>query len=99
MSERVLNIELTDLGAVKLVCVQCHASAEFPLAHPQADPPERCFHCRSEWFLPDSPEATALQHLFRALVQLRKAAATADSCHVQLVLRLDRGPSQSRVPK
>jgi hypothetical protein len=98
MSERLLNIDLTDLGAVKLVCVQCHASAEFPLAHTQADPPERCFHCRSEWFLPDSPQATALQHLFRALIQLRKVDMATD-CHVQLVMRLDRGPSQSRVPK
>jgi hypothetical protein len=98
MSERLLNIDLTDLGAVKLVCVQCHASAEFPLAHPQADPPERCFHCRSEWFVADSPQATALQHLFRALVQLRKPEMATDS-HVQLVMRIDRGPSQSRVPK
>jgi hypothetical protein len=98
MSERLLSIDLADLGAIKIVCVDCHASAEFPLAHLQADPPERCFHCRGEWFIPNSPQATALQHLFRALVQLRNRDAATD-CHVQLVMRLDRGSSQARVPK
>jgi hypothetical protein len=96
MSDTLLNIELVDLGAVKIVCAQCHASAEFPVAHLQADPPERCFHCRAEWFLSTSPQATALQHLFRALVQLRSRNPVSE-CQVQLVMRLDQGPSKARM--
>jgi hypothetical protein len=98
MSERLLSIDLADLNGIKIVCVHCHATAEFPLAHLHADPPERCFHCRGEWFMPNSPEATALQHLFHALVQLRERDVAGD-CHVQLVMRLDRGPSQTRAHK
>jgi len=98
MSETSLNIEMADLGAVKIVCTHCHASIELPVARLQGDAPERCFHCRAEWFIPDSANATALQHLFRALVQLRSREA-ASGCHVQFVMKPDRGSSKTRMPK
>jgi hypothetical protein len=62
----------------------------------EADPPERCFHCRSEWFSTGSPQATALQFLFQALVQLRERDATP-GCRVQLVVRADGGPTMTRM--
>ena len=45
MSETSLNIEMADLGGVKIVCTHCHASIELPVARLQGDAPERCFHC------------------------------------------------------
>jgi hypothetical protein len=98
MSETLLNIDLTDLGGIKIICAQCHAAAEFPVAHLQADPPERCIHCRAEWFVSATPHTTALQHLVRALVLLRGREATSD-CRVQLVMKLDRGSAPTRVPQ
>jgi len=98
MSETSLNIEMADLGAVKIVCTHCHASIELPVARLQSDAPERCFHCRAEWFAPESPQATALQHLFRALVQLRSREA-ASGCQVQFVMKTDRGSTKTRMPK
>src|SRR5689334_22187370 len=62
MSYTSLNIDLADLTAVKITCAQCRASAEFPATRLQGDAPERCFHCRAEWFAPKSPQATALEH-------------------------------------
>jgi hypothetical protein len=94
MSYTLLNIELADLTAVKITCAQCRASAEFPVARLQGDAPERCFHCRAEWFVPKSPQATALEHLFRALGDLRGDAVT--ECRVQLVI--DPGFPRTRVP-
>ena len=55
MSDTMLNISLSDLTAIKITCPQCHASAEFPVARLRGDPPERCFHCRGEWFAAESP--------------------------------------------
>jgi hypothetical protein len=94
MSYTSLNIDLSDLTAVKLTCAQCRASAEFPATRLQGDAPERCFHCRAEWFVPKSPQATALEHLFRALGDLR-GDATAE-CRVQFVI--DPGSPRTRVP-
>lgn len=96
MSHTLLNIELSDLEAIKVTCGQCSASAEFPVARLQGDPPERCFHCRGEWFLSKSPRAIALEHLFRALGELRNRDA-ATECRVQFVITLDRGSSSPRV--
>ncbi|HET9844487.1 MAG TPA: hypothetical protein VFQ02_01980 [Nitrospira sp.] len=93
MSYTLLNIDLADLTAIKITCAQCHASAEFPVARLQGDSPERCFHCRAEWFASKSPQATALEHLFRALGELRDAAP---ECRVHLVI--DPGPPRTRVP-
>ena len=98
MSETPLNLDLTDLGTIRIFCKQCRASAELPIAPLEADPPERCFHCRSEWFTTDSPQAIALQHLFRALVQLRNVDQAAQY-QVQLVVRPDHGPLMSRMSK
>jgi hypothetical protein len=94
MSYTSLNIDLSDLTAVKLTCAQCRASAEFPATRLQGDAPERCFHCRAEWFVPKSPQATALEHLFRALGDLRGDATT--ECRVQFVI--DPGSPRTRVP-
>jgi hypothetical protein len=94
MSNTALNIDLTDLTAVKIICAQCRASAEFPVARLQGDAPERCFHCRTEWFVAKSPQGTALEHLFRALSDLRGDSAT--ECRVQIVI--DPGLPRSRVP-
>ena len=71
MSYTSLNINLADLTAIKINCTQCHASAEFPVARLQGHSPERCFYCRAEWFDGKSPQATALEHLCRALGELR----------------------------
>lgn len=98
MSETSLNIDMTDLGAVKIVCAHCQASIELPVARMHSEAPERCFHCRGEWFIPNSPQATALQYLFGALVQLR-SRDPASGCHVQFVMKTDRGSSKSRMPK
>lgn len=98
MSETLLNLDLADVGTIRLVCTHCRASAELPVAPLEADPPERCFHCRSEWFAAGSPQAIALQHLFRALVQLRNGDP-AVGCQVQLVVRPDRSASPIRIPK
>jgi hypothetical protein len=97
MSYTLLNINLDDLIAVKITCGQCQASAEFPVARLQGDPPERCFHCRSEWFVAMSPQATALEYLFRALGELRGTAVS--ECRVQLVMTQDPGFPRSRMPK
>jgi len=94
MSYIVLNINLTDLTAIKITCSQCHASAEFPVARLQGDSPERCFHCRAEWFVAKSQQATALEHLFRALGELRSDAAS--ECCVQLVMSQDPGFPHTR---
>jgi hypothetical protein len=94
MSYTSLNIDLADLTAVKLTCAQCRAAAEFPAARLQGDAPERCFHCRAEWFPPKSPQATALEHLFRALGDLRGDAIA--ECRVQFVI--DPGLPRTRVP-
>jgi hypothetical protein len=96
MSYIVLNINLTDLTAIKITCSQCHASAEFPVARLQGDSPERCFHCRAEWFVTKSQQATALEHLFRALGELRGDAAS--ECRVQLVISPDPGFPHTRMP-
>jgi hypothetical protein len=96
MSYTMLNINLTDLTAIKITCPQCHASAEFPVARLQGDPPERCFHCRSEWFVARTPRATALEHLFRALGELR--ANSEPGCRVQLVMTEDPRSPHTRVP-
>jgi hypothetical protein len=96
MSYTLLNINLTDLTAIKITCSQCRASAEFPVARLQGDSPERCFHCRAEWFVPKSPHATALEHLFRALGELR--SHTTSECRVQLVMTQDPGFTQTRIP-
>ena len=96
MSYILLAINLTDLTAIKITCSQCHASAEFPVARLQGDSPERCFHCRAEWFVAKSPQATALEHLFRALGELRGDAVSA--CRVQLVITQDPGFPHPRVP-
>jgi hypothetical protein len=93
MSYSLLNTDLADLTAVKLTCAQCHASAEFPVARLQGDSPERCFHCRAEWFVAKSAQATALEHLFRALGELRGDAVK--ECRVQLVI--DPGFPRTRV--
>jgi hypothetical protein len=85
MSYKLLNINLNDLTAIKITCGHCHASAEFPVARLQGDPPERCFHCRGEWFAVNSPQATALEHLFRALGELRGSAVS--EWRVQLVMK------------
>jgi hypothetical protein len=97
MSYIVLNINLTDLTAIKITCSQCHASAEFPVARLQGDSPERCFHCRAEWFVAKSQQATALEHLFRALGELRSDAAS--ECCVQLVMSQDPGFPHTRMPR
>ena len=94
MSYTSLNIDLADLTSVKLTCAQCRAAAEFPAARLQGDAPERCFHCRAEWFPPKSPQATALEHLFRALGDLRGDAVA--ECRVQFVI--DPGLPRTRVP-
>jgi hypothetical protein len=94
MSNTLLNIDLSDLTAIKIICAHCRASGEFPVARLQGDAPERCFHCRAEWFLAKSPQATALEHFFRALGDLRGDAVT--ECRVQLVI--DPGFPRSRVP-
>ena len=96
MSYTVLSINLTDLTAIKITCAQCRASAEFPVARLQGDPPERCFHCRAEWFVGKSPQATALEHLFRALGELR--GDTVSECRVQLVIPQDPGFPHTRMP-
>jgi len=96
MSYTVLNINLADLTAIKITCAQCRASAEFPVARLQGDPPERCFHCRAEWFVAQSSQATALEHLFRALGELRADGASA--CRVQLVMMQDPGFLHTREP-
>ena len=96
MSYTLLNINLDDLIAVKIACGQCHASAEFPVARLQGDPPERCFHCRAEWFAGKSKQATALEYLFRALGELRGNATS--ECRVQLVMTQDPGFPRSRMP-
>ena len=93
MSYTLLNIDLTDLTAIKVTCAQCHASAEFPVARLRGDSPERCFHCRAMWFAAKSPQATALEHLFRALDELRGDAVP--ECRVHLVI--DPGPPRARV--
>ncbi len=95
MSETLLNIELTDFDAIKIVCSQCAASVELPVARFQGDSPDRCFHCRAVWFPANSSRATALEHLFRALVELRQRGAQTE-CHVQFVMRPEHGPSHSR---
>ena len=96
MSHMRLNISLSDLTAIKITCLQCHASAEFPVARLQGDSPERCFHCRAEWFVAKSPQATALEHLFRALGELR--GDTVSECRVQLVIPQDPGFPHTRMP-
>ena len=96
MSYTMLNINLTDLSAIKITCPQCHASADFPVARLQGDPPERCFHCRAEWFVSGTPRATALEHLFRALGELR--ASSESGCKVQLVMTEDPRSPRTRVP-
>lgn len=96
MSYTVLSINLADLTAIKITCTQCRASAEFPVARLQGDPPERCFHCRVEWFVAKSSQATALEHLFRALGELR--GDEASGCRVQLVMTQDPGFLHTREP-
>ena len=96
MSYTMLNINLTDLSAIKITCPQCHASADFPVARLQGDPPERCFHCRAEWFVSGTPRATALEHLFRALGELR--ASSESGCKVQLVMTEDPRSPRTRMP-
>ena len=96
MSYTVLNINLADLTAIKITCAQCRASAEFPVARLRGDPPERCFHCRVEWFVAKSSQATALEHLFRALGELR--GDEASGCCVQLVMTQNPGFLHSREP-
>lgn len=96
MSETPLHLDLEDVGAIRMICRQCRASAELPVAPLEGDPPDRCFHCRAEWFVPGSLQAVALQYLFRALVQLRQRDQPA-SCQVQLVVRPDRGSLAARV--
>jgi len=98
MSETSLNIDMADLTAVKLVCTHCHASIELPVVRLHSDAPERCFHCRAEWFTAESPQATALLHLFRTLVQLRTREA-GSGCQVQFVMKPDRDSSKTRMPK
>ena len=44
MSETSLNIDMTDLGAVKIVCAHCQASIELPVVRMHGEAPERCFH-------------------------------------------------------
>jgi hypothetical protein len=95
MSYILLNINLIDLTAIKITCSQCHASAEFPVARLQCESPERCFHCRAEWFVTKSPQATALEHLFRALGELRGDSVSA--CRVQLVTPQDPGFPHTRI--
>jgi hypothetical protein len=94
MSYTLLNIDLADLTAIKITCAQCHASAEFPVARLQSDSPERCFHCRATWFPAKSPQATALEHLFRALGELRGDAV--QECRVHFVI--DPGLPRTKVP-
>jgi hypothetical protein len=96
MSYTLRNISLFDLTAIKITCPQCHASAEFPVARLQGDPPDRCFHCRAEWFVAKSPQATALEHLFRALGELRENPESG--CRVQLVINEDPRSPHTRVP-
>jgi hypothetical protein len=96
MSYTMRNIGLFDLTAIKITCPQCHASAEFPVARLQGDPPERCFHCRAEWFVAKSPRATALEHLFRALGELRENSESG--CRVHLVINEDPRSPHTRVP-
>ena len=96
MSSTSLNINLADFTAIKITCTQCHGSAEFPVARLQGDAPERCFYCRAEWFVPKSPQATAFEHLCRALGELRGDAVSA--CRVQLVMTQTSGFTQTRVP-
>ena len=96
MSDPLLNISLSELTAIKITCPQCHASAEFPVARLQGDPPERCFHCRGEWFVARNPRTTALEHLFRALGELR--ANSESGCRVQLVMKEDPRSPNTRVP-
>ena len=96
MSYTLLNINLIDLKAIKITCSQCHASAEFPVARLQGDSPERCFHCRAEWFVAKSSQATALEHLFRALGELR--GDNVSECRVQLVITQDPGFPYTRMP-
>src|SRR5688572_784179 len=95
MSYTLLNIDLVDLTAIKITCAQCHASADFPVARLQGDPPERCFHCRAEWFVSKSPKAMAVEHLFRAIGELR--GETESGCRVQLVMTQDPRFPQTRV--
>ena len=96
MSSVMLNISLSDLTAIKITCPHCHASAEFPVARLQGEPPERCFHCRGEWFVAKSPRTTALEHLFRALGELRDNSETG--CKVLFVMKDDARSSHTRVP-
>jgi hypothetical protein len=96
MSDTMLNISLFDLAAIKITCPQCHASAEFPVARLQGDPPDRCFHCRAEWFVAKSPRTTALEHLFRALGELRENSESG--CRVQFVMKEDLRSPHTRVP-
>ena len=96
MSYTSLNINLADLTAIKITCTQCHASAEFPVARLQGHSPERCFYCRAEWFDGKSPQATALEHLCRALGELRGDAVSG--CRVQCVMTQDPGFPHTRVP-
>jgi hypothetical protein len=97
VSETLLHLDLGDLGTIRMLCGHCHASAELPVAPLEGDAPERCFHCRTEWFVPGSPQAIALQYLFRSLVQLRSRDQPA-GCHVQLVVRPERGSLMTRSP-
>ena len=96
MSDTMLNISLSDLTAIKITCPQCHASADFPVARLQGDPPERCFHCRAVWFNAKSPRTTALEHLFRALGELRDNSESG--CKVQFVMKEDPRLPHTRVP-
>jgi hypothetical protein len=96
MSHTTMNISLSDLTAIKITCPHCHASAEFPVARLQGDPPDRCFHCRGEWFAAKSPRTTALEHLFRALGELRSNSESG--CRVQLVMKEDSRSSNTRMP-
>jgi len=96
MSDMMLNISLSDLSAIKITCPQCRASAEFPVARLQGDPPERCFHCRGEWFVVGNPRTTALEHLFRALGELR--GKSESGCRVVLVIKEDPRSPHTRVP-
>ncbi|ALA58665.1 hypothetical protein [Nitrospira moscoviensis] len=98
MSETLLNLDLADVGTIRMVCTACRASAELPVAPLEGDLPERCFHCRAEWFLPGSPPAVALQHLFRSLVQLRNRDYLV-GIQVQLGVRPDRGALMIRAPQ
>jgi hypothetical protein len=98
MSQMSFNVDMADIVAIKVSCGHCGAAAEFPIAHLETDPPERCFHCRGNWFDEHSTSAVAIQHLFQSFVQLRSEDQHRE-CQVQIVVRPDAGSSRVTAAK